>query len=129
MPPCAFSFARLGAVEQRAHDDGLRRDAAHFADEVRVRAFARARCAAEQDQLLREAQGFAAVIRFELLPDMVEDELGIFDLQIRRGTAGLGGFGGGWMTDGYGRLIGSTASCQIRGHPRGGSVSECSSPL
>ncbi len=88
--PC-FQLAGFRAVEKRTHHDRLRRDAAHFADEVGVRAFARTRRTAEQDQLFREAQFLPAVVLLQLLPNMIKNELGVFDLQIRRG----GGFGGG----------------------------------
>ena len=94
----ALGFELLGfrAVEQRADHNRLSCDAAHFADEVRVRALACARCATEQDQLLWKAQLLAAIVFFQLLPDVVEDELGIFDFQI----CGSGRFGGGFVGGG-----------------------------
>ena len=84
-----LEFLRFRTVEQGAHHDRLGCDAAHFANEIRVCAFASTWSAAEQDQLLWEAQVCATVIGFELFPHVVEDELGIFDFQV----CWRGGFG------------------------------------
>ena len=74
--------SRLGRVEQRADDDRAAREAARLGDERRVGALAGAGRAAEQNDLLRETQVFAAEVGFEILPDRFEDQLGVLDLEI-----------------------------------------------
>src|SRR5690606_35864085 len=88
--------AHLGRVEQRADDDRLAGEAARLHDEGRVRALARARRAAEQDQLLGEVQARAPVLLLEPRPDRVEDELRVLDLEVlvAGGRRRVGGDGG-----------------------------------
>ena len=46
---------------------------------------------AEQNQLLGEPQLLAAKLFFQVLPDRIEDKLGVLDLQVERGTFVSGG--------------------------------------
>jgi hypothetical protein len=72
---------RLVRVEQRADDDRTAREAACLGDKGGVGALPRAGRAAQQDDLLRKAQTFAADLGGEVLPDRLEDQLRVFDLQ------------------------------------------------
>jgi hypothetical protein len=91
-----LEFLGFGGVEEGADDDGVSGDAPEFANEVSVGAFAGAGGAAEEDEFFGEAEVFATVFGFEFFPDVIEDELGIFDFQVGRG----GGFGRGVWGDG-----------------------------
>jgi hypothetical protein len=104
-----FEFLGFGGVEEGADDDGVSGDAAEFADEVGVGAFAGAGGTAEEDEFFGEAEVFATVVGFEFFPDVVEDELGIFDFQVGRGGwLGRGVWGDGLHGEGkgIGKLMG-----------------------
>ena len=92
-----LDLLHLRRVEERAHDDGQAGEAAGLGDEGGVGAFAGAGRAAEEDDLLREAQVLAPEVRLQVGPDRLEDDPGVIDLQIRRGDGGRdrgGGFQG-----------------------------------
>ena len=99
-----FDGAGLGRIEQSADDDGLAGETAGAIDEGGVGAFAGAGSAAEEDDLLGEAELVAAVVALKFAPNGVEDNLGVLNLEVvvaggsfacDRGDRGRGGRGGG----------------------------------
>jgi len=104
-----LDLPRLGAVQELAHHDRRRRDLPQLANEIRVRSLARARRAAQQDQLLRKAHSRAAMLRFEFLPNAVENNLRVLDFEISR----RGGSGGGFLDRGV-QTNGNLANARAR---------------
>ena len=72
----------VGRVQQRADDNGRAGQAAGLGDEVRVGALAGPGRAAQQDDLLGEAQVLPAEVRFDVLPDGPKDNLGVLDFEV-----------------------------------------------
>jgi hypothetical protein len=86
--------AHLGGVEQVAHDDRRRGQAALAKNERRVGPFARAGGAAQPHDLLGEDHVLEAALLYQAVPDLPEDQRGVFDLQLGRCEAGGAGIGG-----------------------------------
>ena len=84
MPPWSLIFCASGRDQQRADHDGRASEAAGVHDEPGLSSLAGAGGSAQQDDLLGEPQVFVADLFFEGFPDRVEDDLGVFDFQVRR---------------------------------------------
>ena len=90
--------------QQIADHDRRTGESARVADELRLRALARARRAAEQDDLLREAKVLAADLLLERLPRRREDDAGVFDFEVEDLRPRAIGGGRGHRTQSIGRL-------------------------
>jgi hypothetical protein len=82
-PATGLDGPRLRCIKELGNHDRRRLDAAHLANEIRVRAFACARRPSEQDQLLGESHSGAAELSLQLPPDRAKDELRVLDFQFR----------------------------------------------
>ena len=89
----------------------MRLDAAHLADEVRVGAFARARRAPEQDQLLGKTHPAAAELPLQLPPDGAKDELRILDFQLRGVRCGRQQGGGRFLAPAIAPALSLASGC------------------
>src|SRR5690606_30436135 len=97
-----------GGVEQGADDHGGAGEAAGLENEVGVGALAGAGGAAEENELLGEAQVFAAEFGLQFGPDGFENDGGILDFEILNfgGRLDLGRGGGFGKTHVKGFLMG-----------------------
>jgi hypothetical protein len=84
-----LDLLHLGRRQQLADHDRRTCEPARVADELRLRALARARRAAEQDDLFRKAKMLAPDLFLQRVPGRREDDSGILDFEIDEFRCGL----------------------------------------